>query len=539
MGLITRFYGPNAKGSKLTIKEMDNNLYYLQSFGVSGVTYQNNVLSLINPTGGTNTVVINDFYTTGATYNNGTIYFNRNDQLSAYTVNISSLTGGTNTPLTVGTTQISNGGNGRILFQSGTTLQQDNSLFWDITNKRLGIGVTSPTTKLDVSGKTKTTNFQMTSGAANGYVLTSDVSGNAFWQLSNSFTGGTVNGPTNFTNGLTANTISATTYQNLPLDVFVTGGTYSDGTITLENNTGGTFNITGITKSLNNEWLIASGDTVEIESFTQKFIYGDLYVLGTLLLNQNSQLIVLNGDIIISGGTISGSGQTVLVDLPTFGDLITSGTYSGGTLTLSTSNGSDVTVNGFFTGTTQTITGNYLALSGGTVTGATSFTDVLEVNAISATTYYNLPLDVTVTGGTFSANTITFTNTTGGTFNVTGVTTTPSVNYTVYKALVSLSGGIFTVRQLENTIGDGSGVSPNDIQWSNPSNGVIRATKTTSFTSPNILISVENINGGGVPYICTGQKSTSNFISIQIFLHDGTLLSTPNFTNLPVEIRIY
>ena len=30
------------------------------------------------------------------------------------------------------------------------------------------------------------------------------------------FTGGTVNGPTNFTNGLTANTISATTYYNLP-----------------------------------------------------------------------------------------------------------------------------------------------------------------------------------------------------------------------------------------------------------------------------------------------------------------------------------
>ena len=82
-------------------------------------------------------------------------------------------------------------------------------------------------------------------------------------------------------------------------------------------------------------------------------------------------------------------------------------------------------------------------------------------------------------------------------------------------------------------------LSPNDIQWSNPNNGIIRATKTGAFTSSNILISVENINGGGVPYICTGQKSTSNFISINIFLHDGTLLSTPNFTNLPVEIRIY
>ena len=33
------------------------------------------------------------------------------------------------------------------------------------------------------------------------------------------FTGGTITGSTNFTNGLTANTISATTYQNLPLSV--------------------------------------------------------------------------------------------------------------------------------------------------------------------------------------------------------------------------------------------------------------------------------------------------------------------------------
>jgi hypothetical protein len=114
-----------------------------------------------------------------------------------------------------------------------------------------------------------------------------------------------------------------------------------------------------------------------------------------------------------------------------------------------------------------------------------------------------------------------------------------AVNYTIYKALVTLSSSTFTITQLQNTIGDGSNTSPNDIVWSNPSNGIIRATKSGAFTSSNILISVENINNGGVPYICVGQKSTSNFISINIFLHDGTLLSTPNFVNLPVEIRIY
>lgn len=59
------------------------------------------------------------------------------------------------------------------------------------------------------------------------------------------FTGGTVTGSTNFTNGLTANTISATTYNNLPIDIRVTGGTYSSGTAIFTNNTGGTFSVTG------------------------------------------------------------------------------------------------------------------------------------------------------------------------------------------------------------------------------------------------------------------------------------------------------
>jgi hypothetical protein len=41
-----------------------------------------------------------------------------------------------------------------------------------------------------------------------------------------------LSGATQFTGGLTANTISATTYLNLPIttDIRVTGGTYSNGT---------------------------------------------------------------------------------------------------------------------------------------------------------------------------------------------------------------------------------------------------------------------------------------------------------------------
>ncbi len=46
----------------------------------------------------------------------------------------------------------------------------------------MGIGVSNPTEKLEVSGKTKTTNLQVTNGAAANKVLTSDAAGNATWQ---------------------------------------------------------------------------------------------------------------------------------------------------------------------------------------------------------------------------------------------------------------------------------------------------------------------------------------------------------------------
>jgi hypothetical protein len=46
----------------------------------------------------------------------------------------------------------------------------------------LGVGTRAPSEKLDVAGKTKTTNLQVTNGATAGNVLTSDASGNATWQ---------------------------------------------------------------------------------------------------------------------------------------------------------------------------------------------------------------------------------------------------------------------------------------------------------------------------------------------------------------------
>jgi hypothetical protein len=74
-------------------------------------------------------------------------------------------------------------------------------------------------------------------------------SGNVGIGISNPLQKLHVSGSTIISSGLTANTISATTYQNLPIDVRVTGGTYSNGTATFTNNTGGTFSVTGFSTS--------------------------------------------------------------------------------------------------------------------------------------------------------------------------------------------------------------------------------------------------------------------------------------------------
>jgi hypothetical protein len=86
------------------------------------------------------------------------------------------------------------------LLVSGSSV---NDVFVVNDNGNVGIGTNSPTEKLEVSGKTKTQNLQITSGATNvGYVLTaSDSLGNTDWVFFSGITSINVSAPFSATTG--------------------------------------------------------------------------------------------------------------------------------------------------------------------------------------------------------------------------------------------------------------------------------------------------------------------------------------------------
>ena len=83
---------------------------------------------------------------------NGNMYGDDNLEINDINGKPKTTGGGGSSSLTVGTTPIASGTVGRVLFEgTGNVLQEDSALFWDNTNKRLGVGATPDTsTRLDV-----------------------------------------------------------------------------------------------------------------------------------------------------------------------------------------------------------------------------------------------------------------------------------------------------------------------------------------------------------------------------------------------------
>jgi hypothetical protein len=60
-------------------------------------------------------------------------------------------------------------------------VQNSTRMFFKNSTGYIGINTLGPTEALDVNGNVKANGFKMTTGASNGYILTSDFSGNASW----------------------------------------------------------------------------------------------------------------------------------------------------------------------------------------------------------------------------------------------------------------------------------------------------------------------------------------------------------------------
>jgi hypothetical protein len=213
---------PDHLGIKGTVFiDLDNTNQYINK---DGLVYWDRFLT--STSGGTDTFV------TGMTFNNGNYNLNiiRNDGVS-FTQNLGILS--SDMTVTGGTYNINTG---------IVTFTNNSGGTFDVTGFTSGM-TDSYTTGTTISGNVISYNNNLQ--GSNFY--STDLSPIINPKFDKS--GGTISGNINIVGGLSAITISGTTYQNLPLDISVTGGTFNNftDTITFTNNTGGTFNVTGLT----------------------------------------------------------------------------------------------------------------------------------------------------------------------------------------------------------------------------------------------------------------------------------------------------
>jgi hypothetical protein len=363
------------------------------------------------------------------------------------------------------------------------------------------------------------------------------ISATTYFNLpSSTFSGGTVTGPTIFTNGLTANTISATTYQNLPTDIRVTGGTYSAGTISFINNTGGTFNVTGLTtgstSNVTGDYLPLSGGTVTgatnfTSGLTANIISANTITITDNIDSTNRQLLDENGF-----ASVVYTSQRTLEDL--FGtsldwggkylyksDASISFDWENGILTGQTNiESSTISATTYLNLPTSNVSGDFLPLSGGTVTGNTSFTSGLTANTLNVT-------GLTQTKGITSTGGITFKQ----------VTINSSYTATTDDYMIDVTGGTFTV-----SLPTAVGIQGRLIVVKNNGGGAVTVDPFGSETidgKPFVILGETNtiqLSSNGAEWVALSYNISTVNSSTGVFEFTGMTIASPTtFTVAPIK----
>ena len=108
--------------------------------------------------------------------------------------------------------------------------------------------------------------------------------------------------------------------------ISLSAGTNTDEVLVIDSN--GYIKTVPQLGGVGNMWYVPYGYTLMIPDNYQSFVYGDVIVEGVIDLQTNAQLVVLNGNIVLSGGSIVGSGTTYLVTLGGNSCCFTGGTGS-------------------------------------------------------------------------------------------------------------------------------------------------------------------------------------------------------------------
>lgn len=399
-------------------------IQYLTCATVTGcTTLQNYIQQQIDliPSGSTA-----NYYTTGATVSGQTIIFDRNDQLNAYNLNLSAFTrtfSGTNNyyaSFSTGNT-LENG----IIYDDGvaglTIMGTDNTSlaivsppgfyypslnFYNNGGAPIGgisayagslyiAGVGAPFTPLQVSSVIQ---FPYLSGVGMTYLDSSSTLRNLGLGFGLQLSSG--------------GTLSVTGTSGT--DIFTTGGTYSAGTITIRNNTGGTYSITGL----------STGYTPGIDVR----VTGGTYANGTATFSNNT------------GGTFNVTGfYTGDTDVQVSGysynnsNMFTIANNTGGTFNATINTMTGLTVNGTLFATT--LSGNSISWNIPSGDTRVPFISGTTFNTSSLFTYANNTLNLSI----LSANTINSVTTA----NIFGTINT-SLGGSNSRAVEAGSGGTLT-----------------------------------------------------------------------------------------------